>query len=209
MQIVTVATQKGGAGKTMLVAHLAVAARMDGLTVAVVDTDPQHSLEDWWGSREADDIQFVMSSAGDLAGNITLLRDAGIDILIIDTPGAVTASVRDVVMLSDIVIIPTRPSVVDVKATIPTVDIVESCNKPMIFVINAAVKAAKATAQTVIGMSQFGTVAPVQIGARGEFSLCFNDGRTVMETSPGSKSDDEIRELFKYVVSQIKRRVKQ
>lgn len=208
MYIVTVATQKGGAGKTTLVAHLAVAALSDGVKAAIIDTDPQGSLSGWWNDRETDDLPFVSSTVEELAGKITALREAGIEILFIDTPPSVGNIINDVIALSDIVVIPTRPSPLDVKATVGTVEIVELNGKPMIFVINSAEKAAKITSQTAIGMSQFGTVAPVQIGRRQEFSLCFVDGRTVLETSPGSKSDEEIRELFQYIHKQVIRRAK-
>jgi hypothetical protein len=54
MRILTIASQKGGAGKTTLTAHLAVEAERTGAgPVAVVDTDPQGSLAAWWNSREA------------------------------------------------------------------------------------------------------------------------------------------------------------
>jgi chromosome partitioning protein len=54
MRILTIASQKGGAGKTTLAAHLAVEAERAGAgPVAIVDTDPQGSLAAWWNSREA------------------------------------------------------------------------------------------------------------------------------------------------------------
>ena len=43
-KVVTVAQQKGGAGKTTVAAHLAVALAEKGHKVVVVDTDPQQSL---------------------------------------------------------------------------------------------------------------------------------------------------------------------
>ena len=50
-KVITVAQQKGGAGKTTIVAHLAVAFRQSGLAVATVDTDPQGSLTRWAALR--------------------------------------------------------------------------------------------------------------------------------------------------------------
>ena len=53
MQTVVVAGQKGGGGKTTLVAHLAVAAERAGHGPAVVvDMDPQQTLATWWQARE-------------------------------------------------------------------------------------------------------------------------------------------------------------
>ena len=44
--VITVAQQKGGAGKTMLAANLAAALAADK-AVAALDIDPQHSLARW------------------------------------------------------------------------------------------------------------------------------------------------------------------
>ena len=51
-RIVTLAQQKGGSGKTTLAAHLAVAFARGGLSVAVLDVDPQGSLGEWFEARE-------------------------------------------------------------------------------------------------------------------------------------------------------------
>ena len=50
--IITVAQQKGGAGKTTLTAHLAVAFKDAGKSVALVDIDPQQSLSNWFRLRK-------------------------------------------------------------------------------------------------------------------------------------------------------------
>ena len=60
--ILTVAQQKGGAGKTTLAAHLAVAYTAAKKSVAVIDIDPQQSLTHWYRQREA---RFGESGAGD------------------------------------------------------------------------------------------------------------------------------------------------
>jgi len=52
-KIINVAQQKGGAGKTTVATHLAVAwAQKKGRTVAVLDVDPQGSLTVWYEARE-------------------------------------------------------------------------------------------------------------------------------------------------------------
>ena len=48
MRILTIASQKGGTGKTTWAAHLSVEAeRRRAGPVAVIDTDPQGSLAAW------------------------------------------------------------------------------------------------------------------------------------------------------------------
>jgi len=53
MRVIAVVSRKGGAGKTTLTAHLAVAAEASGHgPVAVIDTDPQDGLAGWWNARQ-------------------------------------------------------------------------------------------------------------------------------------------------------------
>ncbi len=54
MHVIVVASRKGGAGKTTLAGHLAVQAERQGDgPVALLDTDSQGSLADWWNLRAA------------------------------------------------------------------------------------------------------------------------------------------------------------
>ena len=52
-RIITVAQQKGGAGKTTIAAQLATGLIDAGLSVATIDTDPQGSLSLWYAARMA------------------------------------------------------------------------------------------------------------------------------------------------------------
>ena len=55
MKVIAVTSQKGGTGKTTLSGHLAVQAERAGHgPIALVDTDPQGSLTQWWNARKAD-----------------------------------------------------------------------------------------------------------------------------------------------------------
>ncbi len=54
MRVMAFASQKGGSGKTTLAGHIAVQAELAGAgPVAIIDTDPQGSLSDWWNARPA------------------------------------------------------------------------------------------------------------------------------------------------------------
>jgi len=75
MRILTIASQKGGAGKTTLAAHLAVEAERTGAgPVAVVDTDPQGSLAAWWNSREAPTPLFAAVAIARLPDHLRTLQ---------------------------------------------------------------------------------------------------------------------------------------
>ena len=62
MHVLVIASRKGGAGKTTLAGHLAVEAERAGAgQVAVIDTDLQGSLADWWNARAAPTPLFVQT----------------------------------------------------------------------------------------------------------------------------------------------------
>ena len=65
--VITVAQQKGGAGKTMLAANLA-AAMAGKRRVAVVDIDPQHSLTRWHQIRTERLQEAASLTFSDVAG---------------------------------------------------------------------------------------------------------------------------------------------
>jgi hypothetical protein len=66
MLTLAVVSQKGGAGKTTLTVHLAVAAMRAGEKVAILDTDPQHSASAWARTREDEEPLVVEVDPGEV-----------------------------------------------------------------------------------------------------------------------------------------------
>jgi chromosome partitioning protein len=209
VNILVLASQKGGAGKTTLSRHLAVEAERAGEgPVALIDADPQAGLAGWWNRRKAETPVFFGSSLEDLPGHLAQARQGGFKLVVIDTPPQVTAVIRSVVRLADLVLIPTRPSPDDLDAVGRTIDIVEDANKPMVFVINGATKHARITAQAAIALSQSGTVAAPMIHHSVSFPTSGIDGRTVGELDPAGGPAREIAELWTYVSGRLRKSVK-
>lgn len=206
MRTLVLASQKGGVGKTTLAGHLAVMAEQSGDgPVALIDTDPQGSLAAWWNERKAEAPLFATVDVAKLAGHLQQLADAGIALAIIDTPPAVTEMIREVLKSADLVLIPTRPSPHDLRAVGTTVALVDEAGKRMVFIINGAAARAKIAAEAAVALSQHGTVAPVTVFQRTDFAGSMIDGRTVQELDPKGRSADEIRALWKYVSTQMRK----
>ena len=207
MRTMVVASQKGGVGKTTIAGHLAVMAESAGAgPVALIDTDPQGSLSSWWNERKAETPVFASVDIVQLADHLQQLKKAGIKLAIIDTPPAVTETIRQVLAVADLVLIPTRPSPHDLRAVGSTVALVEAVGKRMVFVINGAAQRAKITGEAAIALSQHGTVAPVTLYQRTDFAASMIDGRTAQEIDPMSRSAGEIVELWKYVDTQLNKK---
>ena len=204
MFVVAVVSQKGGSGKTTLTGHLSVQASLAGNgPVAIVDTDPQGSLAAWWNERETEEPAFVQTNLQDLNGHLDNLRQAGIKMVMVDTPPAITSAIHDVIRVADYVVVPTKPSPHDLRAVGATVKLIQSCNKPMVFVLNDASPRAKITFEAAIALSQHGTVAPVTIHHRTLYASSMIDGRTAMEIEPSGQSATEIHGLWEYLNARL------
>src|SRR5688572_23122082 len=126
MDVLTLVSTKGGCGKTTLTAHLAVEAERQGVgQVAVIDADPQASLARWWNAREAESPAFIQTTLAELPKRLKVLRDAGVALVIIDTPGADVSHTRTIIRLADLVLVPSRPSPLDLGTLGTTVGMIE------------------------------------------------------------------------------------
>ena len=204
MYVIVFASQKGGSGKTTLCGQLAVEAERAGAgPVALIDTDPQGSLADWWNARAAETPAFVKTSFSHMKEDLEELRARGTKLVFIDTPPAVTETIKAVVDHADLVVIPTRPSPHDLRAVGATVDIIEGLGKPLVFAVNGATCRARITGETAVALSQHGTVAPVTVHQRVDFATSMIDGRTVSEINAGSRSAEEVDGLWQYLSSRL------
>jgi chromosome partitioning protein len=209
MKTIVLASQKGGAGKTTLAEHLAVVAELEGAGPAVlIDTDPQGSLSAWWNAREADAPALASVSLADLPAKLQALASAGFKLAVIDTPPAITAAIRDVVRLADLVLIPTRPSPHDLRAVGSTVDIAQETGRPFAFAVTQAKPTARLTVQAVAALSAHGAVAPSIVHDRVDYAASMVDGRTVRETDPRGRSAEEMKQLLSFVLERMNAKTK-
>ncbi len=206
MKVIAVTSQKGGTGKTTLSGHLAVQAERTGMgPVVLVDCDPQGSLTNWWNLRQGETPVLVQTSLAKLSTDLDALRETGVQLVIIDTPPAITWTIVNVIKVADLVVIPVRPSPHDLAATGSTVDLIEGLGKPMVFVVSSASQRARITGEAAVALSQHGTVAPSIIHHRTDFAASMIDGRTVMELPRAERSTREIELLWDYLRGRLER----
>jgi chromosome partitioning protein len=205
MKALAILARKGGAGKTTLAVHMAVAAVQTGKRVLLVDTDPQHSAGDWWRSRAADSPELVECDVAQLQAVLTAAGQAGVDLVIIDTRPSVEADTAAVARQADLTLIPTRPSILDLRAIAGTVQVIHALHRPAAIVLNATPPPrgdteAAVTAEARIALEAYGLpVAPVSLGNRAVLQHALVGGLAVSEFEPDSKAAAELGTIYSYV----------
>jgi chromosome partitioning protein len=208
MDVIALASRKGGAGKTTLSAHIAVAAESAGAgPVAIIDADPMSGLSTWWNKRSADTPVFAKVQGVGFTKTLAALQKQGIRLVVIDTPPADGGVIAPIIRLADLVVIPVVPSPHDIWAIGNTIGVVEDTGVPLIFVINNA-GGAKLTSQTVRQLSQHGTVAMSMCKSRQDYRSSMIDGRVCSEVVPSGKSAAEVADLWTYLQTRLQKKEK-
>lgn len=204
--IVTLAQQKGGSGKTTLAANLACAALSDGLTVAVLDTDPQGSLGQWFmRRREAGDprLTFATASAWGVSYECEKLA-AGHDLVLVDTPPKVDADLRPALRVSDLVIVPVATSHLDLWATESVLDLCRREGRDALVVLNRVPARARMADEVARAVEELGAPrAATLVGNRVAFADAAGRGLGVAETDRRGKAAEETRALWAEVRNRL------
>ena len=205
-RLLIVAAQKGGAGKTTLARNLAVAASEAGTPAALLDLDPQGSLTAWWNRRGKEAPPLVTGRAADLPRLLETLGEAGVELLIADTPPAASAWIGEALRLADLVLVPCRPSPDDLDALGPTLELLDAAGRPFVFVLAQAKPKTRLALEAVPALAQHGRVAPVVVHDRIAFAQASIAGAGVTEHEPEGSAAAEVRALLKYVLTQLRKK---
>lgn len=209
-KVITVAQQKGGAGKTTLAIHLALAWAASGRRVALIDIDPQASLSTWFERRNqragagAAAIEAVAVTGWRVTGEIE--RQArNRDIILIDSPPHAETEARIAVRAAQMVLVPVQPSPMDLWATQPTLDLARSEKVAALIVLNRVPARAKLTATMLSAFAALDVpVAAARIGNRIAFAAALSEGKGILEYDPSSVAAAEITALSGEVLQRIR-----
>jgi chromosome partitioning protein len=200
MKTIAIISQKGGAGKTTLALHLAVAAEAAGHTVAVIDLDPQSSASGWADSRTAEGPTVAIAHAPRLSSILQAAAANGATLAILDTAPHSQGDSSTAAQLADAILIPCRPGILDLRAIGPTVQIAKLAGKPAAVVLNACPPQGRALSdeaeEAVKGYGM--AVAPVRLVQRAAYAHSLAGGQTAQEYEPNGKAAEEINQLFKW-----------
>jgi chromosome partitioning protein len=179
MKTITVASAKGGSGKSTLVSALAVRASFDTLQVAMMDLNfDQASLTHWWHIRRSP-MWPRLVPVEKISRDVRKLAAGGCDWLFIDTPPLDMDVIEEAVAVADAVLIPVRSGLFDMLAVQPVIEMAKERNKPFAFVLNAVDgRFSLLTKQTAMALEDLGPTLKTHMSYRQPYIQALLVGKT-------------------------------
>jgi chromosome partitioning protein len=144
-----------------------VAAEQAGRNTLILDLDDKGSAEAAYQLREAETPRLVRIGLWKLPVAMTAAKSGGYDLVIIDTLRRDDPSVNVSVRAAHFVVIPSRPTPVDLQATPHTVATVTRLEKAAVFVLSQTSPRGERVREAEAGLTTLCVAYPVQIVARG------------------------------------------
>jgi chromosome partitioning protein len=208
VQIISVMSQKGGAGKSTLTRQLSTAAAEDG-PAFIIDRDVQATASKWWDRRQTltpapERPELFELATGSLAAEIAEARAAD-GVLFVDTAPAVTEREAEAARVADLVIVPVRPSGDDLEAVGDTLAMLRRLERRAVIVVNCAKTVGRAT-EARAALSVYPVpVCPTHLADRTVYQDAHTEGRSVLEMrgAAARQAADELRAVWHWIRGQI------
>jgi chromosome partitioning protein len=200
VKTIAIISQKGGSGKTTLGVHLAVCAEMNGLNTVIIDLDPQSSSLAWRKNRKNETPDVLAAQPEQLAALLEKAREIKTDLVLVDTAPHSDKAAAVAAQFADLVLIPCRPSILDINAIQSTLNILKLVDTKTAIVLNAIPSHGAREQEARDALETLAPIAPVAIYNRVAYFDAMNDGRSVQEYDPRGKAAEEIQSLYKWII---------
>lgn len=185
--IVTTASGKGGVGKTTTAVMLADAAERAGLTVVIVNVDPQRSIVEWLGEGRVHHVP-----QAERAGDIQRF-DSPEHLVIVDTPPGTAVQAQAGWEAADVLVACTGASTIDVNGIADLAERLSGLDAlDLIAVCRFDARAKLSHSVVKLLRQRWGSGKVVVFPARAEVPKAFDEKRGVALSSPVAVAADDL-----------------
>jgi chromosome partitioning protein len=206
MEVWAVISQKGGSGKSTLSIHLAIMASAGGRAVLVIDLDPQRSAEKWSHQRSGDAPIIIAGETEKLPEMLATAQSMGVDLVVLDTAPRMERAAVSASKSADLLILPTRPTILDIPATQDTIEMADLAGQKgrAVIVLNGAISRTVLPDEAKSVFEDMGVaVCPHTLGNRIDYQRALTEGKGVTEFNPKGKAAEEIRAVYEWICQYI------
>jgi chromosome partitioning protein len=204
----TVASGKGGNGKTSTSLNLAVFAAHAGLKVCLTDLDSQRTLSRWHDRRPPKAPEIVLWQ-----GRLTDARRAieeidgvdGLDLVIIDTPPSIDDypdAVQALIKRSNLVLVPTTQGTADLDSVIEWMQYLRRERANAAFLLNRAQRTFATYHRARLRLNRSGALCPIDVRQLEDVQATHDLGVGVLEMNR-SKAVEDYQGVYDFVCGQI------
>lgn len=216
-QVIALANQKGGVGKTTIAVNLARAIQMTGQRVLIVDSDPQGSARDWAqaGQNHGYDMPVVVGVDRPVLEKSIQQLCGTFDIIVIDGAAKLQDMTVSAIKAADIVLIPVQPSALDIWAAEDLVGLIKARQSvtegqpQAAFLVSRQIAGTRLAHDANTALEALGL--PILSGRttqRVVYAECASMGSTVLDLEPNGPAASEINLILQEVQAMANKRQK-
>ncbi len=191
--------------RTALALGLVASARRAGCgPVAFIDADPQGDPTRVASERPAEGVTLLASGPAQVPGHLERLRQEGFAVVAVDAPASPSRGTEAALARATLAVIPVRPDEDGMRSVAATVDLVDECGKPFVFVINGAVPGEEIDPAVAMALVQYGPLSPIVVPHRIEVVGGLSDGANGRGEA-GDDAEGTMSRLWTYIEGRLKK----
>lgn len=199
MEIITIASAKGGVSKSLLAVNLYDYLKNEGKQVLLLDTDLQRSAFEFLNDIGEEDITATVEIS-EVKDILKQAEKEKYDYVVVDTAPTITNLNASLISLSNKVLIAVKPARFDVKSVYNTVDLVKNSNAKCCILLTQTINTSSIIKNNIEELREiFKEEGIVVLNNTLSHSAAYinsiNDGKTIFQTKQ-TKQKFELTKIF-------------
>lgn len=164
MHVLAFVDPTGPPSKTALALGLAASAQRAGCgPVAFIDTDLRSGPTRCPSAPPVEGVTLLASEPTQVPFHLNRLRREGFAVVTVDAPASLSRETEAALAPATLAIIPVDPNEDGLHNVPATVDLVDECGKPFVFVINGAATGEEIDPAVAMALVQYGPLSPIVV----------------------------------------------